>query len=89
MWSRPWWQGGWVAGCSVVVRVVVLVVADPPQVEEGDAHALGVGSHVVLDAVLLEERAHALGHLRVVVLRHAREEVELSATAVQGCMRRD
>ena len=46
MWSRPWWQGGWVAGCSVVVRVVVLVVADPPQVEEGDAHALEVRAAV-------------------------------------------
>mmetsp|Transcript_31640 Transcript_31640/g.75290 ORF Transcript_31640/g.75290 Transcript_31640/m.75290 type:complete len:213 (+) Transcript_31640:206-844(+) len=57
--------------------VVVVVVADLPQVEEGDAHALGVGPHVVLDAVLLEESTHARRDLRVAVLRHAGEEVML------------
>ena len=52
------------------------LVADGPHVPVRDAHALHVRAHIVLDAVLLEERLDAVADLRVVVLREREEKKE-------------
>ena len=79
---------------SLVLLVVVLVVvvrelrvvevADRPQVGVRDAHALPVGADIVLDSVLLEERAHAVADLRVVVLRRGGTGGSEAAGAGEG-----
>ena len=55
------------------VALHLTMMADGPQVAVRVLHAHKVRAHVVLDAVLLEERLDAVADLRVVVLREREE----------------
>ena len=46
----------------LAVLLAVIVVANRPQIFEGDPETLPIGAHVVLDAVLLKERLVREGH---------------------------
>ena len=53
---------------------LLTMMANGPQVAVRVLHAHKVRAHVVLDAVLLEERLDAVADLRVVVLREREEK---------------